>query len=359
MTIYLVLVGALVAESAFFFDSERFKKGQKFIFIVMVLLLGFIAGARSLDVGHDTLTYYGIFKDISKYEFGTLFAPNKYSEMEQGYVWFCWLFSRISNNFSHFLLITSLFEYSAVGYWVWKNSKRPFLSLTIFTCMFYTFFLTGIRQSIALAILLLAYENVKKKQLIRFAIKVLIAFMFHQTALIFLVVYILSVVIKTGRKFFIGSLIALPVLYLTRNNIFFFLIDFFERYSDYEILEHGEATTYTLLLLFIAFVSVIFKGLFPSNEDQDKEYNYFTCLIIVALLIMPFVGLNGAIMRVAMYFSIFLCLLMVQLYDRINEPGFKFIVVGLTIVLLIALFTNELNGSAYLYEFIGWDKIFA
>ena len=359
MTIYLVLVGILVTESALFFDSERFKKGQKITYILTIILIALIAGGRGMDVGHDTGTYGDIFERISKFDFGKWKSVRSLREMEQGYIWLNWIFSRVINNYSWFLILVGLFEFAVVGRWIWTNSKRPFLSLTVFICMFYTFFLTGIRQSIAFSILLLAFDNVKKKQLIRFLIKVFLASLFHQTAWVFLFAYPLYRFIKTGRIFMTSSLVLLPALYMLRNSLFAQITAFFEKYSDFGVLEHGDAITYTAMLALICIVAMMFKFFFPTDdEEENKSYTFLMCMVMIALLIMPFVGLNGSVLRVAMYFSMFVCLLMVKLYDRINETGFKFVVILLTVALVFVLFVNELNGSSYIYEFVGWDKIF-
>lgn len=360
MGIYYFILVLLLAEAFVFNNNRQDQPSKERAFFLTVLFLALVAGCRSMDVGHDTYNYSNIFARIADYSLGTMLEQNSYSSMEQGYVWLCWLFSKISDNFSHFLIVTALFEFLAVGNWIWRNSRRPFIALLIFVCMFYTFFLTGIRQTLALCILLFAYEDVKNSKPLRFAVKVLIAMQFHFSALIFLPVYLIPKIFQGCGKLFVAMLVALPVIYVIRDRLFYVVINIFARYSDWNILNHGDPVTYTLMLVLIVCLSVLLLYMVPIRDlREEREYCSYTNYLIIAILIMPFVGLNGSIMRAAMYFSIFVCLQIEKIYGRFKNHKMRVTAVLISIALLSILFIRELQGSSYLYEFVGFDQLFS
>lgn len=358
MGIYYFIISVILLECAIFNSSTRRQQSKKILFSLTIFFLAFVSGLRGMSVGHDTSNYGNIFRNIISLDFSTLLSSNSYSSMEQGYVWLCWLFGRFSKNYSHFLLFTSFFEFVSIGKWIWQNSQKPFLALLVFICMFFTFFLTGIRQCLALSILLFSYDDVKTRRIIPFCLKVVLASFFHQSALIFIGIYFLPLFFKDCSKTFWIFLLAMPLLFILRKPIFLFGVSLFARYSDYEVLNHGDAITYTLMLALIVFLSVFMLRAVPiSIPSIKRDYCTYTNYIMVALAIMPFVGLNGSMMRVAMYYSLFICLLLEKLYGQFKNHKTRVVAVVVSLFALIFLFFNELAGSSYIYEFVGWENL--
>lgn len=335
-------------------------KITKVVFFGTILCMAFIVGTRAFSVGHDTANYANIFSNVIQLDFNQLFTTTVFEDIEKGYMVLQWLFGKISPNPVHFFMAIAFFEYITIGIWVWKNSKKPFLSLIIFFCMFFTFFLTGIRQSIAITILLLSYDDIKKNKVVPFLLKVLIATLFHTTAIVFLPAFFINMMKKT-LKYFVATVFLFPVIYIARNTIFVSVVSQFEKYNDYEILIHGDAITFTLLLFAVAIVAQFLLRVGKKfSTEEEHEYVFFCNMISVSLLIMPFVGLNGAILRVAMYYFIYICLLVIKIYHRFPERAVRIPVEVLSITLLIVLFLNNVfSTTTYQYEFVGWRNIFS
>ena len=352
MYVYIIILLILGLQILLFNPTGKNNKYCKIAFVITIIGLALIAGLRGYSVGHDTSNYANIFHNIGALKFDMLLTQKIYPGMESGYVWLCWIFARISYNFRWFLVVTALFEFAAVGIWIWRNSDKPFISLFVFVCMFYTFFLTGIRQCIAVSILLFSYEDVKNKKLLWFICKVLLASLFHQSALIFIVVYILSY-FKKPNKFIIASVVMIPRLFIIREKLFSTLINVFSRYNDFEVLTHGDAVTYTLMLALISIVAIIMMKARPIAKEQHRQ-EYVFCLncVLLSIWVMPFVGLNGVFMRVAMYFSCFVCFLIEKIYEQISDYRLRIPVQMLSFGVLIMLFLNEVNGSSYIYTFL-------
>lgn len=348
------MVAVLALESFLFTFIEK-RKG-KIIFFCTVVLIAFIAGTRALSVGHDTANYANIYSNVILFDFKQLFTTKQYEGIEKGYMLFQWLFGKISHNPTHFYILIALFEFTVVGGWIWKNSNQPFLSFLIFICIFFTFFITGIRQSIAICILLLSYQDAEENKLVWFSVKVLIASMFHTTALVFFVVYFIKKFKNTGWLL-AGSILLFPVIYFTRNSIFLSIIQLFAKYDDYETLQHGDAVSFTILLFMVAIAAFILKVYGEKSTDLEaQKYSFYCNLVAVAIMIMPFAGVNGALLRVAMYFFVVICLLVVKMYEKIPNPPLRLVVQIITISFLIFLFTKNVSTDTYRYEFIGWNN---
>jgi len=352
MKIYIILVSMLLIFNIYTQQRIVSKRAKRFLYIISIISIALIIGLRDYAVGFDTETNIYIFNIISSMDLkSTIISPPW--NLERGYLLFIWIIGQFTKNASIFLLIISFFDLFLVGRWIWINSKTPFLSLIIFTCVFLTFFLTGMRQSIAISIILFAYDDIKSKKLIGFLFKVFIASLFHISALVFLFAYPLAK-LKWERIYLLALAIAFPIVYFVRISIFSNILTQIEKYSDFMILDHGAPVTYTLLLILIILSAfIISKGKISDKKELQINFN----IVAFAIIIMPLVSVNGSIMRVAMYFSIFICLLLPQIYNLIVDRNLRLIFEMITIALLIILFFyNIINSQTYIYHFINFNN---
>ncbi len=345
MSVYIYLIIILVI-GVLFFDN-RLKSG-KLYFIFSVLLLGIIAGLRSENVGHDTDNYINIYNAVVGLDFSFLFKTAPYDVLEPGYLLISWCAGKIGCSAYDFILLISIFDFICIGYWIWKNSQSPLFSLMIFFCMFYSFFVTGLRQSIAFSIVVLAYEDIELRRWKRFGIIVFFAFLFHRTALIFIPMYFLPR-IKNIKVSLPVALLLFPIIYTFRSLVFPFLTMVSDRFENYQILNHGDATNYTVLLGLVS-VTAFFISKNKPNIPEDFSRN-LNCLL-VSFLIMPFVGLNGSIMRIAMYYTIAISLLIPQVVSFLPNKFLNNTAKIITISVLIYLFAiTVISSPVYEYEF--------
>lgn len=367
MGIYYFIIAAIVIECAALHFKEKTDPLYRFFLFADILFISFVVGLRDYSVGHDTYNYSMIYSRVIKLNFEVLFTTKPYNVLEKGYLLLMWLFGHISTNPSIFFLAVAIFEFLIVGMWLYKYSQRPLLSLLIFVCMFLTFFLTGIRQNIAMAILLLAYHFLREKKYKWFVAFVLLASTFHVTSLVFLTVFFIQKV-KSPYKYAVGAFIAYPILYATRSNIFLRLTQLYERYENYNIMGHGDAVTYTTLLGAIVVGAMLLRRFIVTDKVKSDEvmdmnfenYQNYTNMVATAFAIMPFVGINGNMLRIAIYFSIFVCLLIVDIYHRIDAITLRSIVKAVSIIVLILLFFKTISSTqTYQYEFISWENVFS
>ena len=241
--IYLIVV-ILILFGIFWFDYRGIKTGKLIYWILICLLLIFIAGLR-YRLGQDTITYIQDFSDlhpISKLKsddfLRTRFAP--------GYVIVTSVFKEFTSDFTWFQLFQSAIINSVVFYFFYKYCRHIFFSALIY--FFYLYFLftfQQIREAFAVSVFLLAWPFFKNNKWIYWYISSLLAVFFHISAIImfFLPLICLPVV----RQFFIFGrrtwvvAISVFILSIVFQAIFFkyieliaFSASMLERIKNYE-----------------------------------------------------------------------------------------------------------------------------
>jgi len=110
-----------------------------------------------------------------------------------GYLIVVWLGSHIFQNGQWLLLLSGLFFAVSICVFVKRNCKNMVLALAVFNCLgLFNFMVQGLRQSIAMCICLWALEPCKQKRPVRFLLMIGLAALFHASAVIFAIVYLLG-----------------------------------------------------------------------------------------------------------------------------------------------------------------------
>ena len=341
--------------------SERIPlRTKKKVFIIIIVYMIFFVGCRSTNVGNDSANNLYIFNHIALLSTKQVLSLRPYN-LEVGYLLLVKAISCITKNGAYLFIIVALVDFICIGKWIWKEGDRPFISLFIFTCVFIPFFLTGLRQSLALSIVLCSILCLKKKKTVKFVILVLFASLFHVSALIALAYIPISRIKNT--KMYMGIItLSFIIAFLFRTSLFELTIRLFSnsRYADYTVLNQGAPTTYIILLFILAFIgfTIDMRTVTVTHTEDEvssiSEYN----IMVTSIPILALVTVNGSLMRVAMYFSIFMCLWVPSMYVRIRQRNIRVMVIVFSLAILAVMFLNNIATSkCYLYEFIGLDKL--
>lgn len=154
MIIYIIIWLGLLFSSL----SGKF---NKYVYFLWLLVLVFIEGGRSIDVGVDTNTYEDFFKVIGEGEYLAWIEP----------LWnfLCFFFYRyISIFFPFFLLTVSAITLFNIFYVSCKESPNPFFSIFIFISLhMYTASFNIMRQYLSMSFVFLSWYyivNDKRKK---------------------------------------------------------------------------------------------------------------------------------------------------------------------------------------------------
>ena len=342
MSLYVFIVGMLlvvlfVSQSArtrstvvqngdqCYYGDTRF---AKVTFILLMTFFCILTGWRAAEIGNDTSNYIEYFKIYSSY----VSLPES---IEFGYQCYCYLIGHFTDDPHVFLIVTALICYTAVGIAIYRYSKHPAFSLCLFFCIFFSAFTNTLRQSLALSICVFAYFAIKKKHFIRAVALIVLAIMFHKSALVMFALFLYRF-IPTKPKIVFPVLLAVVALSMSGMlaKTIVFLLPQYRYYVESDYLSHGWiAVSYYLLrnaaFYILAYVSYK-KCTVPGKQlilsvfvillwmtGLGFAVNLFTraseYLLIVAVIELPNAFCDGKLKNKNLYLYL-LCLAMLAYF---------------------------------------------
>lgn len=170
-----------------------------------------------------------------------------------------------------------------------------------------------LRQTIALVLLLYAYKYIENKNIILFSIFVLLAFTFHNTAIIFLLSWFIVKLLFSTRNigFLLGGFL---LLYIGFDLMFSFLVSTFPVYSYYVDGKYFGETRIASILNAFVITCFIILSLFVRRSVGLHLYRKSGC---EKMLMLVFVGLLITILsfkfnlfdRISIYYNVFMIIL--------------------------------------------------
>lgn len=185
--IFYLFLAFLIIVPTIFFNVNKDLTSKKIYLIYAVGIMTILGALRKYTIGIDSeiiyYPYFNLVKNVDNFvQLGSL-------GIEFGFAVFLKLLSYISKDYQIFLIFTSLISFVTFGYFVYKNSEDVGISCIVFLLTANYFMeLNVVRQSCAIAFIMLAYELYKNKKNLFALLLVLLATSFHSSAIIFLIV---------------------------------------------------------------------------------------------------------------------------------------------------------------------------
>jgi hypothetical protein len=278
--------------------NTKDKEISTFIFIILAFLLWLSLGLRWQCLT-DWNAYYNFFV------YGRKFSLS----IEPGFVYLTETIKFVFNNYTFYLFVIYFFILYFFLKKIIKSSEFFLVGLLYFYVNFY-FNLGGIRQIMALSITFYALKYIEEKNALKFYITLIIASLFHFTALFFAPAYL----VKYFRiKTFVAILIILLFIILNYLNIFNHLIFSIISKLSFSGEMLNKVTIYTrsveqitILTHFKRLIFVILLLLLrPILERKIPNYNiYFNLIFFSVILFYFFIGTYDWIAtRGVMYYS--------------------------------------------------------
>ncbi|QQT53187.1 EpsG family protein [Sphingobacterium multivorum] len=319
-----------------------YKRKSAFLLIISFLVLLLYAGFRGENVGTDTPQYYNHFLYVRA---GVdLVTEPLWKFLLQSVVFF-------KGDFHTVLLISSSITLLPIFFVIFRLSPYPLLSIFFYVALYYYFYSFNIiRQSIALSFGLLSIYFYFEKKSFLFIISVIIAVMFHYSAVIIMIGTLMYRFIKKitwvqemfiiGGSFFVGLFI---------NNYFQSLFQTYF-YSNYQSTKELSFFGNLILLLGLNTLFLIIQKVVQVKNQWYYMFFYF--IVLSNLLVrIPFGN------RFTMYYGITLVIFLPLLLNN-NKLSLKH--KGLIFALLISyslftLFVAWGNGGILPYSNILLD----
>lgn len=174
-----IVYGSMIASSIFFAIRAKISNCRVYL-LCIVLVLTFVCGCRAYSVGNDTQGYFDIYESILKN------GVNPYSEMEPGYEYLCRGILLILPHPQAVFILVALITYSLITwrFWELRDIAEFDWAIACFTISFHFFIQSGMRQSLALAVVFWTMRYLEKKKILSYLIGVTIAYTIHRSAMV-------------------------------------------------------------------------------------------------------------------------------------------------------------------------------
>lgn len=338
MLVLSVEILALVILYAF---SKRIGK-EKYCFVAAVVLT-FFAALRSSIVGPDGLVYAQYFKDVQELSYSGIFL--KFDKEPLFYVTIKLLQELGVTLQVWYAIIGGMFAF-AIMFIVRQYSQQPLVSiLAMFSLGYYTFSFTGLRQTMALSIVTISFYFIEKKKYMWGIWLILFASIFHNSALIFLLVVLIRDRKLKIWQYALGMLVGLGLVILFRPQVYAFIsetVESIERFEGYAGYTHGLSWAgFIIQCMIFIFCIIVYNG-------KDKQYLLNVSFQGVAFQMLAV--LMAEFFRISMYFNVFNIILLGNVYcqNRFSTNS-KIMAKILIIVALVFYFINSHVGYQYMF----------
>ena len=312
---------------------------RRVLFFPSVFIITCITCFRDISIGNDTANYIMLFRAISKSAVSYFL-----SRFEIGYVYLNKVIYLFYTDEQALLIVTGLITWICVAVFIYKKSENPSYSLFLMlTFGFASFFMSGIRESIAIAISLIGFLFVPKKQFLPFILIVALATLFHSTAVAFILAYPIYHLKLDSKQLFIIAVLTIFSLLLFNGIIRIFIL-LIPHYSTYLLSTYAGggvrlASFLNFLLVFLFFCCCRFICE-KYHLENDKNYIGITNLLYIGACVLLVSFTFNLLDRIALYYDIFLVIAIPNIILKYNQNSTQLIVKALSItILFIAYFS--------------------
>lgn len=307
---------------------------NKLFLFCAFLLMALLLGLRGSGVGEDTKMYLSVANASSQISWHDLFmhfpkstwAIDDYGyqdKIETMFLLYNKVIMSISHNAQWVLMITALITCFGFAKFIYDNTSEVFMATYVFMCeAIYMNCFNVTRQCMAAAIAINSYTYFKKGKYLKPIVLILAASLFHQSALIYLIL-ILLVKIKNRRgsiKYILAGCIAIPFLAPQLEKLVSKFSSYYSTYlqtSFWESKVHGTLLIWTVEIILGIYVYYTL-GKKNSNTLQNLSHDVLTNIMqddyVILSCVIIYLGIEAlglqftAISRVALYFRVFIIL---------------------------------------------------
>ncbi len=313
--IYLLILGLPVILA---FLADETKGTLSVILIVMALFVPcFFAGVRDETVGTDVLTY-GIwtFRAAESQDFDA-FMQSYITISAPGFNVLSWLMAQTG---SFELYLGAIQALTVCPLYLYARRRCPgssWAAMAAYMLLLFPISLNAMKQMIAVSLCVLSYGLIERKKPLAFVIYILaIALLFHQTAIVFLVIYpVVRLMMNVGseRRAFFGRgqrlavgvfvLLLFGVVFIFGNRLIEVVSPIKESYA-YQAQAEGSRLNYSALVMTVAFVvAYVVNGARMGNLSSPnlREQAMLGFLCVIGSLAFQLNMVANSLLRFAYY----------------------------------------------------------
>ncbi len=273
---------------------------------------------------------------------------------------YAWICKTLFHEFRWMVLATNVIVMSLVSWTVFRHSKNILLSAMLFigTGFLEVYYGSGLRQAIAMALLLFSfYEFLPKKQYLLFELFCLISFGFHELAIAAVPLPLLMKLVPYFKKNPMKMMAAGAVISVL---LFVFMDHFATPFSYWVTDRYGFAPAWThgivylrikefsllgfgMECVFLIGMSVMF---YFADRSQMTDFEYFEVIVFFFSIMLYIMLADYSLMsRITDYLQVIMLVLIPNMLCRIPVRRNRGVVFILLFLLSSVLLYADLNGK--------------
>ncbi len=316
-------------------------KPKKYTFIdyLILILMVLFSGLRAC--GTDYFLYKFFYELINE----TTVAA---SRTGIGFTYLRIFFHNVLHlDYQFLILFVSAVTNLCIYKFIKEKSNKPGLALLCYISFgFYTNSFNMFRQMMSISLVLIGTLYWEKGNKLISIIFYIFGFLLHSVSLVGIIIYSLDKFFRMIKLDPIIVIIIFIIFYLTYDKFFDLIMNFIPSLSIYKNRDYIPGLgTYLIIIvncIIFVFLSLFKKKIVDSDSMINKYFNYFA----IAIIISSFQLKNYLFMRIVVYFSIFMPLLIAEFYEKLNINNNKIIsfLLYITIFVYFLIYTNSFGG---------------
>jgi putative membrane protein len=349
MAIYILLF--FIPVILYFYYNKKQQVPYK-PFIIFFVALALFVGLGDMLGGYDRYIYGELFDNLAdQLRIG---IPTTSSRLflayhsEFGYVGLNWLIAHITNNRYIFIFCYTICMYAIIIECFKKYAKNYYLASILFMALVFFFSFTYLRQMFAAAIIGLSIKYIIERKFLRFCVILLVAFSFHNSAIIFFPMYFIANKKYSKSKIllimFICFIVGITGITSSLYN-FYDELSIRESHDDYALQQSTRIAYILEAGLFLYYLILTHRDLTLAKKDIVL---YNIALGFCAILLLFIRSENGG--RLSWYFVYGLIFSLTQLattsYGRKIKMGLQ-----LSIISFLLFFRILTSWGVFVYPY--------
>ncbi|MCC4404978.1 EpsG family protein [Limosilactobacillus reuteri] len=337
-------------------NSQRILVRLPYYLLIFIALLvpAILAGVRDYSVGTDVMVYGNAwFYRAFTVDYKTYINWATSSSVGSGYAFLNYVVSRFTNNPHVFYFIYNFLENILIflGIRHFKKNINVTLGMATYYFLFFNVLLNILRQGMALALIVWGFKYVTDKKFVKYILVVAIATLFHNTAILAVVIYLVYLIFSDIKRLsilkdlFVLSIVMLILLLFTQFTTLLYSNSLLsDRYQSFVSSSSVKGGFWGHLLLCVPVLILYVLNMIYNKKISGigKGFNY---LVVVTTLMSIFNIYSSNLSRVTLYFD-FLFIILIPYITKNGLPRIKWRNMDVKFILVI------------IYLFIYWWLIF-
>ncbi|MCD7789963.1 MAG: EpsG family protein [Bacteroides thetaiotaomicron] len=295
-----------------------------------ILIPSILGGLRSVSVGTDNTVYSYAFSKIAS--MASPVQAISEGQFEPLYNLLCYIVSRFSTDY-HWMcfaseFITMFFIVMALKHY--RNEIPIYVSLLVYLFCQYCNFLNLVRQGIAISICLFALRYAFERKPIPYICLIIVAALFHNSALIALFIYVIFRIVDKDYSFLKQGVLLLVCIvaiqgttFIVNNLISIGILP--DKYTEYI----GTGVTFSLFHTVVRLPVLLTATLFYRPlVDQVPKYRYLYILLWIEIIVVQLSSVFDPAYRMSLYFNIATFLIIPTFPLAVVEGQEQFVRIG-------------------------------